>query len=71
VINISEEAALAANPDAIVSSLATKLLGGRISPQLATEARAAVLQWPVTNRGNRVAEPMFLIVSSPEFAVQL
>ena len=70
VINISEEVALAGNPDAIVASLSTKLLGGRISPMLAAEARAAVLRWPVTNRGNRVAEPMFLIVSSPEYAVQ-
>ncbi len=70
VINLSEEVALAGNPDAIVASLSTKLLGGRISPLLAAEARAAVLRWPVANRGNRVAEPMFLIVSSPEFAVQ-
>ena len=70
VINISEEVALAGNPDAIVASLSTKLLGGRISPTLAAEARAAVLRWPVTNRGNRVAEPMFLVVSSPEYAVQ-
>ena len=70
VINISEEVALASNPDAIVASLSTKLLGGRISPALASEARAAVLRWPLTNRGNRVAEPMFLIVTSPEYAVQ-
>ena len=70
VINLSEEVALASNPDAIVASLSTKLLGGRISPMLASEARAAVLRWPVTSRGNRVAEPMFLIVTSPESAVQ-
>jgi uncharacterized protein (DUF1800 family) len=70
VINLSEEVALASNADAIVASLSTKLLGGRISPALASEARAAVLRWPVTSRGNRVAEPMFLIVTSPEYAVQ-
>jgi len=70
VINLSEEVALASNPDAIVMSLSTKLLGGRISPALAAEARAGVLRWPVTSRGNRVAEAMFLIVSSPEYAVQ-
>ena len=70
VINLSEEVALAADPDAIVASISTKLLGGRISPTLAAEARNAVLRWPVTNRGNRVAEPMFMIVSSPEYAVQ-
>jgi len=70
VINIAEEAALASNPDAIIAKLSTKLLGGRISQMLADEARAGILRWPVTNRGNRVAEPMFLIVTSPEFAVQ-
>ena len=68
VINIAEEVALASNPDAIVASLSTKLLGGGISPLLAQEARAGVLRWPLGNSGNRVAEPMFLIVTSPEFA---
>ena len=70
VINIGPEAAIASDPDALVALLAEKLLGSRISPQLAAEARAAVLRWPSTKRGQRVAEAMYLIVTSPQFAVQ-
>ena len=70
VINIATEVSIASNPDALVARLAEKLLGSRISPELANEARAAVLRWPATSPGKRVAEAMFMIVTSPRFAVQ-
>src|SRR4030095_6778798 len=64
VINLSEEVALAADPDAVVTSISTKLLGGRISPMLAAEARNAVLRWPVSNRGNRDEDTTVLVFVS-------
>jgi hypothetical protein len=70
VINIAQEVALAADPDALVARLADKLLGGRISTSLAAEARAAALRSPVTKPGQRVADAMYLIVTSPQFAAQ-
>jgi len=51
-------------------ALAEKLLGSRISPDLAGEARAAALRSPTTKPGQRVADAMYLIVTSPRFAVQ-
>ncbi len=70
VINIAQEVALAADPDALVARLADKLLGARISTSLAAEARAAALRSPVTKPGQRVADAMYLIVTSPQFAAQ-
>jgi uncharacterized protein (DUF1800 family) len=70
VINIVEEVALATDPDALVQRLSDKLLGGQISPDLAMEARAAVLRWGPNSRGDRVADAMYMIVTSPQFAVQ-
>jgi uncharacterized protein (DUF1800 family) len=70
VIYVTEEVALASDPDALVSLLAEKLLGSRISPDLAGEARAAALRSPTTKPGQRVADAMYLIVTSPRFAVQ-
>jgi hypothetical protein len=70
VIDIAEEVALAANPDALVARLAEKLLGARIPDWLAAEARAAALRISVTKPGQRVADAMYLIVTSPQFAAQ-
>jgi hypothetical protein len=47
-----------------------KLLGTAPSATLAAQARAAVERVPATNAGQRVAEAMFLVVTSPEYAVQ-
>ncbi len=70
VIDIADEMAVAANPDALVALIAEKLLGGNISPTLAAEARAAVLRVPVTKRATRATEALYLVATSPEFAVQ-
>jgi uncharacterized protein (DUF1800 family) len=70
VIDITEEVALASNVDALVARLSDKLLGGRISTSLAAEARAAALRVSASKPGQRVADAMYLIVTSPQFAAQ-
>jgi uncharacterized protein (DUF1800 family) len=70
VIDIADDAALAGNPDALVQHIADKLLGGRISPILADEARDAVLRVAASKPSIRVAEALYLVATSPEFAVQ-
>ena len=62
--------AAAGNPDALVALIADKLLGGRISPMLAGEARDAALRVAATKPAARATEALYLIATSPEFAVQ-
>lgn len=67
---IEDELALAANPDAMIERIAEKLLGGEISETLHTAAREMVETREADDAAGRVAEALFLIVSSPEFARQ-
>ena len=69
-IDIEEEMALAADPDALIDRIADKLLAGEISPTLRAQARNVVETREADNAAGRVAEALFLIVSSPEFARQ-
>lgn len=71
VIDVSAETALAGDPPALVARIADKLLGGRISDPLRTEARAAIERVPANLAGLRVAEALYLIATSPEYATQL
>ncbi len=78
------ELALATQPSALVASVADKLLFGRISSTLSTEAATAVgkivipaLNAGGTNQGaidtaksNRVKSAVLLVLASPEFLVQ-
>jgi len=70
VVDISQEVALAGDPEALVSRIAEKLLGGTISPTLRAEARAAVERVPAASAGQRVSEAMYLVATSPECVVQ-
>ena len=70
IIDIADEMAAAGNPDALVALIADKLLGGRISPMLAGEARDAVLRVAASKPAARATEALYLIATSPEFAVQ-
>lgn len=70
VINIETEVPLAATPPALVTQIAEKLLAGRISSTLRTEAEAQVSSVAATNAPQRVSEALWLIASSPEFAMQ-
>ena len=79
LINIDEEVALADNPAQLVTRIADKLLGGEISTPLRTEAQAlanritlngTTPQALLTQKGQRVSEALWLISSSPEYALQ-
>lgn len=67
---IEDELALAANPDAMIERIAEKLLGGEISETLHAAAKEMVETREADDAAGRVAEALFLIVSSPEFARQ-
>ena len=67
---IEDELALAANPDALIERIAAKLLGGEISETLHAAAKEMVETRDADSAAARVAEALFLIVSSPEFARQ-
>ncbi len=69
LIDIAEELALADNPAALVDKVAEKLLGGPASPTLRQAAIDQVGRVAVANRANRVAEALYLVVTSPEYAV--
>jgi hypothetical protein len=70
VMDLSREAALAGDPEALVNRIAERLLGGTISPTLRAEARAAIERVPAASAGQRVSEALYLIATSPEYAVQ-
>lgn len=70
LIDITEELALTDTPSALVDRVATKLLGGPASPTLRQAAIDQVGRVAATNKGNRVAEALYLVVTSPEYAVQ-
>ncbi len=74
VINIADEVALAADPPALVRKIADKLMAGEISTGLRTEAEQQVTRYRAStatpSAGQSVAEALWLIVSSPEYALQ-
>jgi uncharacterized protein (DUF1800 family) len=71
VIDIGAEVAVAANTAALVDLVANKLLGGQITAALRAEAARVVGLIPPTDTVNRAAESVYLIVTSPEYALQL
>lgn len=73
LIDISEEIAIAADTDALVTMVADKLLGGEISDTLRAETVQMVDRIRVFAPGNDAAlaaEAIYFIVTSPEFAYQ-
>lgn len=70
VIDIESDIAVAGDPAALVTRIANRLLAGQISPTLRAQAEGAVGRVAATNPAQRVAEALWLIASSPEFAVQ-
>jgi uncharacterized protein (DUF1800 family) len=85
-INIDDEMKVADDVDALLDLVAVKLLGSReaMSPALREHTRRQMLRWTIdpafqgdnrtssqnNTRQNRVSEALYLIVMSPEFAVQ-
>jgi uncharacterized protein (DUF1800 family) len=70
LININGDINLAANPDALVGRVASRLLGGKISAELRTEVANLIAKIPLDTVGKRNSAAIFLIVSSPEYAYQ-
>jgi hypothetical protein len=70
VLDTSVEMALANDSAALVDKIADRLLAGQISATLRTQARAQVDAASPTQPSLRVAEALYLIISSPEFARQ-
>jgi uncharacterized protein (DUF1800 family) len=70
VIDIETEIPLATNPPALVSAVSEKLLAGRISPTLRAQAEAQVARVAAASSAQRVAEAVWLVATSPEFALQ-
>lgn len=70
VIDIESDVALAGNPAQLVAGISNRLLGGQISETLRAEAIANVSRVGATNPAQRVAEALWLIATSPEYAVQ-
>jgi len=72
IINIDREVALADDPDALLDHLNQVLLGGTMSEALRAEARGLMdardYGWASSQK---VVEAIFLIISSPESAVQM
>ncbi|HTJ19362.1 MAG TPA: DUF1800 domain-containing protein [Steroidobacteraceae bacterium] len=69
-IDASAERAMAANPQALVDTIADKLVGGPLSSTLSTEAKSMVERAPASETALRVAEALYLIASAPEVAQQ-
>ena len=67
-IDIAAELSLANNPAGLVDRVAEKLLGAAATDPLRAEAIALVNRAPADNPALRVAEALFLIASSPEYA---
>jgi len=70
VLDNSAEVAIATDSDALIDRISQRLLGGPPSATLKAQAKAMVDRLPLTSTVQRVAEAMYLIVSSPEYAMQ-
>jgi len=69
-INFEAELALASDVDMLIDSVAEKLLAGQISATLRDEIAGMLALIPDTEAALRVAETIYLIVTSPEYAYQ-
>ncbi len=67
-IDLSAEQQLAADPTAMVDRIVDKFTGGRTSDAVKAEAVAMASRAPASNPTLRVAEALFLIATSPEYA---
>ena len=70
IVYLDSEVALAGDPTALVAAIGQKLLGGQISDTLRMQTEQQVRLVAATNAKQRAAEAIWLIATSPEFAVQ-
>jgi len=71
LIDTLEEEAVAGDANALIDMVAGKLLAGDISATLRAEIERMLGLVPVSETNLRVAETIYLIVTSPEYAYQL
>ncbi|MEY2855287.1 MAG: hypothetical protein RL030_2419 [Pseudomonadota bacterium] len=69
VLDVSAELAVIGDSATLVDRIAGKLLGGQISATLRSQARTLV-ESRTASDPQRVAEALYLVVTSPEFALQ-
>lgn len=69
-INFEAEMAIAADIDLLIDTVAGKLLGGQISDTLRNEIAGMLALVPETDTVIRVAETIYFVVTSPEYAYQ-
>jgi uncharacterized protein (DUF1800 family) len=67
-IDIAAEQQLAGNPSAMVDRIVDRFTGGRTSPAVRAQAVTLASRAPLANPTLRVAEALFLIATSPEYA---
>lgn len=70
VIDISPDLHYARTPSSLVASVANRLSGGVISDALRAETERQVARVAAADDSRRVAEAVWLIATSPEYAVQ-
>jgi uncharacterized protein (DUF1800 family) len=68
-LNLSNEIAMAANPTQLVDHLNTLLMASSMSPAMRSILINAVTQIPATNPTERTRTAIYLVINSPEFAV--
>ena len=69
-INFESEQPIAADIEQLIDAVAGKLLGGEISTTLRNEIAGMLALIPEADTVNRVAETIYFIVTSPEYAYQ-
>ena len=70
VIDIDDDLQYAPTPAALVASVANRLLAGQVSDALRTQVERQVALVSTSNAPRRVAEAVWLVTTSPEYAVQ-
>ena len=70
VIDIDDDLPYAPTPAALVASVANRLLAGQVSDALRTQVERQVARVGASNAPRRVAEAVWLVTTSPEYAVQ-
>lgn len=70
LIDISTELTLANDPPALVEHLNLLLMAGQMSDQMKTEIMLSIEAFPESEKHLRVLNTIFLVLISPQFAVQ-
>ena len=70
VIDIDDDLQYAPTPASLVASVVNRLLAGQASETLLAQVERQVAHISPSNASQRVAEAVWLVTTSPEYAVQ-